>query len=127
MPQLIRAADNRNQSIVEPGKGALQLGYFNRLRLRAGESHTIEAPRCEILCVVLSGRADIAAAAQEFKGVGRRKDIWDGPADSVYCGTGSRVTVRAQRDETEVLVAGGICTQPFAPFRITPEDVSAVE
>src|SRR3954467_1130 len=122
MPLLIRAADNRNHPIVEPGKGPLQLGYFNRLRLNAGDSHTIEAARCEVICVVLSGRADIAAGAQEFKGIGRRKDIWDGPADSVYCGTSSRVTVRALRDGTEVAVAGGFCLQPFAPFRIPPEE-----
>ena len=43
---------------------------------------------------VLSGRADIAACAQEFKNIGRRADIWQGSADSVYCGTCPRVTVR---------------------------------
>jgi 5-deoxy-glucuronate isomerase len=127
MPQLIRAADIRDQPIVKPGSGGLSLCYFSLLRLSAGQSHTFEAARCETVCVVLSGRADIAAGAQEFKGVGQRKDIWDGPADSVYCGTGSRVTVRAQRDGTEVAVAGGMCTQPFAPFRITPEEVAMVE
>jgi 5-deoxy-glucuronate isomerase len=37
------------------------------------------------------------------------------------------VTVRALRDGTEVAVAGGICSQPFAPFRIAPEEVEMVE
>ncbi len=127
MPALIRAHDNRNAPLVVPGKDPLPLCYFNLLRLDAGQSHTFEAARCETVCVVLSGRADIAASAQEFKGVGHRANIWDGPADSVYCGTGSRVTVRAQRNGTEVAVAGGVCTQPFAPFRITPEEVTMVE
>ncbi|MEY4938529.1 MAG: hypothetical protein RIQ93_264, partial [Verrucomicrobiota bacterium] len=84
-------------------------------------------PRCELLCVVLSGRADIAAAAQEFKNVGRRGEVWEGPADSVYCGTCPRVTVRALRDGTEVAVAGGQCERPFAPFRIAPEEVEVEE
>jgi len=127
MPALLRAYDNRNTPLVEPGKEPLQLCYFNLLRLEAGQSHTFEAVRCETLCVVLSGRVDIAAGAQEFKGVGRRANIWDGPADSVYCGTSSRVTVRALRNGTEVAVAGGLCDQPFAPFRVTPEEVTAVE
>ena len=127
MPALLRAYDNHNSPLVEPGKGPLQLCYFNRLRLDAGQSHTFEAARCETVCIVLSGRADIAAGAQEFKGVGRRASIWEGPADSVYCGTGSRVTVRAQRNGTEVAVAGGLCAQPLAPFRITPEEVTMVE
>lgn len=127
MPKFIRARDNRNAPLLEPGPRDPGLIYFNLLRLRAGEAATLDVPRCELLCVVLSGRADIAACAQEFKNVGHRADIWDGPADSVYCGTCPRVTVRALRDGTEVAVAGGVCEQPFAPFRIQPSDVEVVE
>lgn len=127
MPKLIRARDNRNAAIVEPGRGSLTLGYFNLLRLQAGQAETLDVPNCEILCVILSGRADIAACTQEFKNVGRRADIWSGPADSVYCGTSPRMTVRALRDGTEVAVAGGLCEQPFAPFRIPPEEVEMVD
>src|SRR5262245_10054433 len=115
MPQLLRASDNHNQPLVEPGRGLLALSYFNLLRLQTGQSHTVETAGCETVCVVLSGRADIAACAQEFEGIGHRASIWDGPADSVYCGTCPRVTVRAHRDGTEVAVAGGLCAQPLAP------------
>jgi 5-deoxy-glucuronate isomerase len=127
MPKLIRARENRHAPIVEPGVGDTTLAYFNLLKLRAGEAVTLDVPRCELLCVVLSGRADIAACAREFKNIGHRADIWDGPADSVYCGTCPRVTVRALRDGTEVAVAGGRCEQPFAPFRIAPEEVETVD
>lgn len=127
MAKLIHARDNRNAPIVEPGRDGMTLTYFNLLRLEAGKAHTIDIPSCELLCVVLSGRADIAACAQEFKNIGRRADIWDGQADSVYCGTCPRVTVRALRDGTEVAIAGGLCEQPFAPFRIPPEEVEMVE
>jgi 5-deoxy-glucuronate isomerase len=127
MAKLIRAHDNRNAPILAPGGAEPSLVYFNRLRLRSGEAETLAVPGCELLCVVLSGRVDIAAGAQEFGNVGRRADIWAGPADSVYCGTSPRVTVRALRDGTEVLVAGGRCERPFAPFRIRPEEVETVE
>jgi 5-deoxy-glucuronate isomerase len=127
MAHLIRAQENANRPLVEPSRDALELSYFNLLRLKAGESETLDVPSCELVCVVLSGRADIAACAQEFKNVGRRANIWEGPADSVYCGTCPRVTVRALRDGTEVAVAGGVCAQPFAPFRVTPEEVTMVE
>jgi len=127
MPQLIRAHDNRHQPLVAPETGQMALSYFNLLHLRAGESHTLSVPRCELLCVVLAGQAEIAAGGTSFERVGRRADIWDGPADSVYCGTSPRVTVRGLRDGTEVAVAGGACTQPFAPFRVTPAEVTMVE
>lgn len=127
MPRLLRAGDNQNRPLVTPRGAVTALSYFNLLRLRAGKSLTLEVPGCELLCVVLSGKADIAAGGVTFEHVGRRASIWDGLADSVYCGTGPRVTVRAQRDDTEVAVAGGACTQPFAPFRIPPEEVEMVE
>jgi len=127
MPRLLRACDNRNQPLVQLRDGALELSYFNRLQLRAGESHTLEVPGCELLCVVLSGQAGIAVGGTSFERVGRRANIWDGPADSVYCGTGAPVIVRALCDGTEIAVAGGICGGLFAPFRITPEEVEMVE
>jgi 5-deoxy-glucuronate isomerase len=128
MPKLIRARDTRHAPIVEPGRDATTtLSYFTLLKLAAGETRTLDVPTCELLCVILSGRADIAACAQEFKNIGRRADIWDGPADSVYCGTCPRVTIRALREGTEVAVAGGLCEQPFTPFRIPPEEVEMVD
>jgi 5-deoxy-glucuronate isomerase len=127
MPRLLRARDNRNQPIVTLGGDVTRLVYFNLLRLRAGEAHTLDVPGCELLGVVLAGRADITVGAQVFSGVGRRADIWSGNADSVYCGTGARVTVRAVADGTEVAVAGGACAGKFAPFRIAPEEVERVE
>lgn len=127
MSRLIRSSDNRNQPLVTPHGDVTQVSYFNLLRLRAGELHALEVPGCELLCVVLSGQADITVGAQTFSGVGRRADIWSGNADSVYCGTGARVTVLAVRDGTEVAMAGGACAEKFAPFRITPEEVEMVE
>ena len=123
----LRAFDNRNRALVAPQSGLLALSYFNVLRLRAGESLTLTVPGCELLCVVLAGAADVSVAGQAFEDVGRRAGIWDGPADSVYCGTHSPVTVRARRDGTEIAVAGGVCGGSFSPFRITPEEVEMVE
>jgi hypothetical protein len=80
------------------------LSYFNVLRLATGETHTLNVPRCELLTVVLSGAADIVVGDQEFKNIGRRVGIWDGPADSVYCGTGASVMVRALRDRGVTII-----------------------
>jgi 5-deoxy-glucuronate isomerase len=121
------AHENLNRPIVEPGRGALALSYFNLLRLRAGETSTFTLPGCEVACVVLSGAADMVVGNMTFRQVGRRADIWAGPADSVYCGTAASVTVAATRDGTEVAVAGGVCAGRFEPFRIPPAAVSMVD
>jgi 5-deoxy-glucuronate isomerase len=127
MPRIIRAHDHHNVPLLTPGHHGATTSYFNLLRLNAGQAHTYEAPDCETVCVVLSGRADIAAGGANFPNIGERADVWSGPADSVYCGTSARVTVRALRDGTEIAVAGGLCLQPFAPFRVPPVEVEMVE
>jgi 5-deoxy-glucuronate isomerase len=127
MSHLIRFNANSQGPIALPAKGLSKVSYFELVRLAAGESRTLSVSGCEMLVVVLSGRATITVGADVFKDIGRRANIWDGPADSVYCGTGKPATITALRDGTEVAVAGGICAAAYAPFRITPEEVTMVE
>lgn len=124
--QLIRAFANRNLPIVTPGEQPVPLCLFNLVTLRAGETQTYPNLGCETLCVVLSGRVDVMVDGQLFANVGRRANVWDGPADSVYCGTASTVKLSAQAD-AEIAIAGGVCPTSHAPFRITSEEVSMVE
>ena len=127
MQRHLPAADNKNQPIVGPADGPLRLSYFNLLRLDRRQAVELRVPGHELLCVVLCGSVEILVGERAFPVVGRRSNIWEGPADSVYCGTGEAVRVRALTDGTEVAVAGGVCAGPFAPFHVPPEDVQMVE
>jgi len=124
---LIRAHDNRNHPIITSDHPWLDLTYFNLVQLDQGQAWSGEVAGFELLAVVLSGSCDIQAGDVEFEGVGSRPDIWSGPADSVYAGTGATVTVRARKDGTEVALAGGKCDLALAPFRIPPEEVQMVD
>jgi 5-deoxy-glucuronate isomerase len=127
MTHHLRAHDNSNRPIVEPGQGLLARSYFNLLRLAAGQRVTADVPGCEVLCVVMSGAADISVAHAAFGRVGQRSSVWDGPADAVYCGTETPITVEGAVDGTEVAVAGGVTADRLAPFRIAPEAVCVVD
>lgn len=128
MPQtLIRAHDNANQPILAGGEGPVPNTYFNLLRLAAGEHATFAVPGFELCLVVMSGRADITVGGTAFKGVGGRASVWDGPADSVYAGTGAAVTVTGVSPHAEIAVAGGRCDGAFGPFRVTPAETDPVE
>lgn len=127
MLRLLRSSADPAHPIVGPGTTLLDLCYFDRLLLRAGETRTIAVPGFELLAVVLSGRATIAAGSEVFAEVGERPDIWSGPADSVYAGTGRAVTVTGLIDGTEIAIAGGRCAEAFVPFRIRPADVAMVD
>jgi 5-deoxy-glucuronate isomerase len=127
MPDLIRQFDNSNQPIIVPKKGILSLTYFNVVRLGRGEEYRIRVEGIETLYAVLSGNVDLEVDGALFRGVGQRKDIWSGRADSVYAPTGAAVRLRANSDGTEVAVAGGICDKKHSPFRVLPDEVEMVD
>ena len=76
MPRLLRARENDNQPLVQLRDGVLALSYFNLLRLRAGEAHTLEVPGCELLCVVMTGQAEIVAGDRLRRAVPLRHRRW---------------------------------------------------
>jgi 5-deoxy-glucuronate isomerase len=127
MPDLVRGYDNRNQPIVLPGKGALSSTYFNLVRLGRGERYQARLEEIEALYVVLSGSADLEVDGVVFRGVGQRKDIWSGNAESVYAPAGAGVRLSATRDGTEVAIAGGVCDRAFSPFRVSPAEIEVVD
>ena len=96
MPTFLRHHPNANQPIVPAGAAPVDLCYFNLLRLREGEEARVHEPGFETVFVVLGGRADIQVGGQRWGRVGGRADVWSGPADSVYAGTGAEVVVTAR-------------------------------
>ncbi|MBS7706140.1 5-deoxy-glucuronate isomerase [Chelatococcus asaccharovorans] len=125
MSLIIRNNDNANRPIVDAASPHLPDVYFNRIRLSAGESLTLEVPGFECVVVVQTGRCKILVGDTEFHGIGGRADIWSGKADSVYTGTRQPFTVIATAD-LEAVVAGGACTEAHAPFRVTSDEVESV-
>jgi 5-deoxy-glucuronate isomerase len=127
MPQHIPARPSSTEALVPAGKTIADLCYFRLLSLEPGESVEIEVPGFETLFVTLSGQVDVLVGSQRFERVGQRSDIWSGTADSVYAGTGAKVTVIGSAARSEVAVAGGRCAGRFAPFRILPSEIEMVE
>ncbi len=150
MPAVIRYYENKNQPIL-PGKRApVPRTYFNLIRLSEKESYSYCLQGFESVAVVLSGTVHIHAGSVQFEYVGRRKDIWEGPADSVYAPPDTEVRILCLNGEAEIAVAGGAwppkggvrsprrsgagltrgkgqTDQRFEPFRISPEEVVPVD
>ncbi len=124
---LKRANDNANNPILDRDNEVVPNTYFNLVRLRKNESYTYQLDKHETVSVVLKGSCSIAAGAIVYTHVGQRKDIWSGKADAVYAGTGTRVTITALKDGTEIAIAGGICPIHYESFRILPSDIEMVE
>jgi len=126
MPQFIKQYDNKNQAIVDETSDSLSISYFNLIQLKAGETHNVRMLDFESVWVVLSGNCTIEVDGKGFKNVGKRADIWEGKAESVYVPIQSKVNVLANTD-LEIAVGGGKCDEKYAPFFIGQEDVAMVD
>ena len=126
MPDIIRRHDNGNRPILHHDARMASV-HFNLVRLAPGESFETRLPEHEAILAVLSGTVDITVDGEAFAAVGRRADIWSGPADSVYAPVGSAIRVTARDKPAEVAIGGGLSTERHAAFRIPPEEVVMVE
>lgn len=124
MPEFIPRSEQR--PIVDTSSTTLDLIYFDLVTLASNEQDIRRLPAHESLYVVLSGQVDIEVDGIMFEAVGRRADIWGGDADSVYAPVGANVRISARGAAAEVAIAGGLCDTRYAPFRITPDEVDAV-
>lgn len=127
MHELIRNYSNANTPILSGNNSLVPNTYFNLIELNRGGKYSCLLTNHETVWVVLKGKCDIQAGDVFFPSVGQRIDIWSGKADSVYIGKNTHVTVTSLDDLTEIAIAGGICTESFPAFRITPEDVEMVD
>ena len=127
MPSVIRCYDNKNQPLIDRKNKLLKRTYFNILRLKKGQTFELKLPGFETVCVVLSGSADIISAGVKFGAVGKRKNIWDGRADSVYVPSGAEAKVTCRTAAAEIAIAGGKCDKVYEPFRVKPEEEIEVE
>lgn len=126
MPDIIRRHDNGNRPILH--HDARMAGvHFNLVRLGPGEVFETRLPEHEAILAVLSGTVDIAVDGEAFAAVGRRADIWSGPADSVYAPVGSAIRITGGAKPAEVAIGGGVTTERHPAFRIPPEEVVMVE
>ncbi|MBY3561033.1 5-deoxy-glucuronate isomerase [Rhizobium laguerreae] len=124
MPEFIPRSEQR--PIVDTSSTTLDLIYFDLVTLASNEQDIRRLPAHESLYVVLSGQVDIEVDGIMFEAVGRRADIWRGDADSVYATVDAKVRISARGAAAEVAIAGGLCDTRYDPFRVTPDEVDAV-
>ena len=108
-PLLAKAAQQGREIVnVTPERAGWTHVGFRALRLKTGETETVETGRRELCLVVLTGTVEVEVDAQTYSHLGARDSVFDeiSPA-AVYVPAGKLVTVRAERD-AEI----AFCTAP---------------
>lgn len=108
--------------LAGPAQG-LRWIRFGVLRLRRGESVRDATGGCELALVVLGGRCRIEVGDQVWPLVGGRRDVFSGPAHSVYVPRGHQYAVTGVDDLVEVAVCAVAARRGGEPRLIAPEAV----
>jgi len=110
------------QTIYKKENSSCQLIEIDMLKLKAGESYTYSEKDKEYALILLGGRCNVTGDGLDYSNVGKRQNVFDGPATALYIPRNRKFTVTA---ETELAVA--VCKSPaekdFEPALVKPEDV----
>ncbi|WP_135448810.1 5-deoxy-glucuronate isomerase [Tabrizicola caldifontis] len=119
--------DNANHPIVDVNDPQVPLVYFNRIRLRTGETFDYRVAGYETCVVPATGTVTVETAGQTFAGIGNRgADVWDGEPEGVYVPTDTGARVTALTD-TETFIAGAQFFETLQPFAVRAADLDVVQ
>lgn len=111
MSLLVKARKTGREIVaVTPESAGWRYVGFRALRLKAGETETLDSGPRELCLVVLAGRVDVAVGAQRFEALGTRDSVFEPVSpDAVYVPPGQSLTVTA-RGDAEVALASAPAT-----------------
>lgn len=119
--------DNANRPIVDADDPLVPLVYFNRIRLRAGESFDYRVTGYETCIVPATGTVTVQTGDHSFADIGNRgTDVWDGEPEGVYIPTDSPARITARTD-TETFIAGARFDERLQPFAVRATDLDVVQ
>lgn len=101
----------------------LQYCRLGLVSLDKGETYRGHTEDAEVVLVVLEGKARIATGQHEWENVGKRQNVFDGKAESVYVGIESDYQVTAVHGEVRVAVCGVKATERHEPFFVSTDEV----
>ncbi len=115
---------NGNVVSVTPKSAAWRYVGFDVYRLARGASLEWTKDGNEVCAVILSGRADVSFAGQEWRGVGGRATVFDGAGESVYAPPGGTLRVSGATEVCEVALCWAPATHGVDPALIRATDVN---
>lgn len=98
---------------------------FGMIELGSGDSVTLTTEGNEYAFVFLTGSADVKLGENDWKAVGGRKDVFEGPGHTVYAPRNSQVTFTGC-DDVKIAVISTPTDKDSQPQWIQPENVKVM-
>jgi 5-deoxy-glucuronate isomerase len=113
---------NGCDAVITKDNSSLSLLEVDMLKLSIGESKAYAEAGKEYSLIILGGKCTVQGDGFDYKGIGRRKNVFDGPATALYIPANRKFTVKA---DTDVSIA--VCKSPSdmdaEPVLVNPGDV----
>lgn len=110
------------QTIYRKEDSACRWIEIDMLKLEKGRSFRYDESGKEYALILLGGKCSVNGEGFDYSGIGRRKNVFDGPATAVYIPRNRPFTVSADENVT-VAVCKSPAKKNYPPVLVKPEDV----
>ena len=111
------------EKIITDRNSPLAYVEADMLKLADGQSYTIDEPNKEFVLIVLYGKCAVKGDGFKFDCVGKRNNVFDGAAESLYIGKDKPFTVTGLGGDVKICVAKTPAEKYYEPCHIKAEDV----
>lgn len=108
--------------IITKENSTCDLVEMDMVRLCDGAKKSYREENKEYGLLIMGGKCTVTGENFEFKSIGKRKDVFDGPATCVYVPRNTPFTIIAE-GEVSIAVTKSPATKDFAPKLINPDEV----
>ena len=108
--------------IISKENSTCKLVEIDMVRLAKGQKKVYNKKDKEYGVLILGGKCSVYGADFEFRGIGKRENVFDGPATCVYVPCNTEFTIEGE-GEVSMAVCKSPAKKKFKPVLINPEDV----
>jgi 5-deoxy-glucuronate isomerase len=109
-------------TMYKKGDCACKWIEIDMLHLKKGDSYSYDEQDKEYALLILGGKCSVSGDRLDYKSIGKRKDVFDGPATALYIPRNRKFTVTGDED-VRIAVCKSPAAADFDPVLVKPEDV----
>ncbi len=111
------------ERVVTDRNSPLTYTELDFLMLADGQSYTVSERGKEFALIVLRGKCSVKGENFNFDNVGKRLNVFDGPAEAVYVGKDTTFTVTGKGGDVKIAVCKAPAEMYFEPRYVPVEDI----
>ncbi|WP_373893751.1 5-deoxy-glucuronate isomerase [Virgibacillus sp. CBA3643] len=124
MNRLIKIKESEGyQDLLKKDNNLLDYLALGKIHLKSERTYTGKTDDYEVVLVIMSGTVSVLCEKNSWKGLGKRKNVFDGKATAVYIPCQSEYKVIAD-SVAEIAVCKAKAEEKHEPFVVTPDKVT---